>query len=188
MAFPFHFSAKFSALEHPAYRFRQTDFFRLRDFVKRKFDDAEADRNEIRFSLNRVFGFMSFPITLKNENSQVKYSIDMMPVLLSIIFVLFVSLFMAQGSIMLSLAIGLIAFVVLYGFSVLIVNGMVRRILETFVMEDMKQFEKNIEKPVCIHCGKPMNPGQQICDSCKSKTSADKNNQLNYTYVSEDKP
>ncbi|MDA3909802.1 MAG: hypothetical protein PF448_00410 [Bacteroidales bacterium] len=189
MAFPFQFSAYFSAIEHPNYRFRQTDFFHLRDFVKRKYSEAEVDRNEIRFSLNNVFGFMSFAITLKHEDAKLNYSIDMMPVLLSIIFVLFASLFMAQGSIMLSLGIGAIAFVVLYGFSVLIVNGMVRRILEAFVNEDMKQFEKNIVKPVCIHCGKPMKIGQQICDSCQSKSrkAPNEETQVKYTYVSDDK-
>jgi hypothetical protein len=189
MTFPFQFSAKFSAIEHPNYRFRQTDFFHLRDFVKRKFNGVEADRNEIRFSLNNVFGFMSFSVTLKHEEAQVKYAIDMMPVLLSIILVLFASLFMAQGSIMLSLGIGAGAFVVLYGFSVLIVNGMVRRVLEEFVNNDMKRFEKNIAKPVCIHCGKPMKTGQQVCDSCqsKSKNKSNEETQINYNYVSNDK-
>jgi CRISPR/Cas system CSM-associated protein Csm3 (group 7 of RAMP superfamily) len=96
---------------------------------------------------------------------------------------------MAQGSIMLSLGIGAGAFVVLYGFSVLIVNGMVRRVLEEFVNNDMKRFEKNIAKPVCIHCGKPMKTGQQVCDSCqsKSKNKSNEETQINYNYVSNDK-
>ncbi|MEA1874834.1 MAG: hypothetical protein U9N51_10480 [Bacteroidota bacterium] len=189
MAFPFQFSAKFSALEHPNYRFRQTDFFHLRDFIKQKYNDTESDRNEIRFRLNHVFGFMSFAVTLKHDDAQLKYSIDMMPVLLTIILVLFASLFMAQGSIMLSLGIGAIAFVVLYGFSTLIVNGMVRRTLEIFVNNDMKRFEKNITKPVCIYCGKPMKTGQQVCDSCQSKSKNKSNveTQINYNYVSNDK-
>jgi len=187
MAFPFQFSAKFSGIEHPNYRFRQTDFFHLRDFIKRKYHDTKSDRNEIHFSLNNVFGFMSFAVTLKNEDAQLKYSIDMMPVLLTIILVLFASLFMAQGSIMLSLGIGTVAFFVLYGFSVLIVNGMVRRTLETFVNDDMKRFEKNITKPVCIKCGKPMKTEQQVCDACQSKNQANSETQVNYNYVSDDK-
>jgi Ca2+/Na+ antiporter len=189
MAFPFQFSAKFSALEHSNYRFRQTDFFHLRDFVKRKYTGVEADREEVRFSLNHVFGFMSFAVTLKHENAHVRYTIDMMPVLLSVILVLFASLFMAQGSIMLSIGIGFSVFVALYVFSILIVNGMVRRILESFVNDDMKRFEKNITKPVCIHCRKPMKPGQQVCDACQSKLKDKPNEetQIKYTYVSDDK-
>ena len=187
MAFPFHFSADFSSVEYPAYRFRQTDFFHLRDHIKRKFSDAEADRKRISFTLPRIFGIMSFSVRVKLEDGKIRYTIDMMPVLLTVVLVLFVSLFLSMGSVMISLLVGGIALIFIYLFSLLIVNGMVRRVFEDFVTADMKKLEEKIRNPVCINCGEPMAPGQLICPHCEKAKSKEDDLTIKYTFTPDNK-
>jgi ribosomal protein L37E len=166
VAFPFYYSAVFTSVEYPKFEFSQSDFFELRDFVKRNHPDIEYTRNEFNFTFEKVFGFLSFNILVKYSEKKLRYSLNMMSVIFSVILVLFLSLFIAQGSLTLSLIIGLSVFVVVYVFSVLIVNGMVRKVLEDFVIGKIKKYELEIKKAICERCGKKVNTGEKICSTC----------------------
>lgn len=182
MGFPFHFNAKFVSVDYPSFRFRQTDFFMFRDFLKRKYPDLNVSRNELEFDLTHVFGFMNFSVRIEKKESFLHYSIDMIPVVLTTLLLLFASLFLAQGGVMLSLAIGFLSFILIYSFSVLIVNGMVRRLIEEFVKKEMKRLEDKVVNPVCIVCGTPMKAGQTKCQACEGRKES-QGPSIKYSYT-----
>jgi hypothetical protein len=185
MAFPFDFSGKFISVEHPEYSFRQIDFYHLRDFLKRKYSTVHSERNQCQFTFRHVFGFLDFNIKILFDKNRLTYKIDMMPVFLSLIIILFFSLFVGRGSIIMSLIFGGGLFLLVYFFSLLILNGMTRRVLEEFVLNDVKRLEKSVIQPVCMHCGRKIPKGKTVCGYCENVQDKNKGIQINYSYKSD---
>lgn len=182
MAFPFYYTAVFKSVEYPKFEFSQSEFFELRDFVKKNHSDLEYTRNEFNFTFEKVFGFLSFNILVKYSEKKLRYRLDMMSVIFTVILVLFLSLFIARGSLTLSLIIGFFVFIIVYIFSVLIVNGMVRKVLEDFVVAKIKKYESEIKKSTCERCEKQVKLGEKNCSTCLNENENQDDDETIITY------
>ncbi|MEA3447832.1 MAG: zinc-ribbon domain-containing protein [Bacteroidota bacterium] len=138
----------------------------LRDHVDRKHSLSQKYRNWFRFSFDKVFGFLSFVVTVSYDDKKLWYKIDMTPALILVVGIVFISMFITSSSIMNSLLIGLISLFLVYVLCLLVVNGMVRRDIEDFVQKEIKQIEKSVHNPVCIRCGAELPPGAKKCSKC----------------------
>ncbi|MGC9331951.1 MAG: hypothetical protein ACP5DZ_08770 [Bacteroidales bacterium] len=166
MAFPFEYKSGFKSFEYPDYAFSQSRFFLLRDHVDRKHALSQKHRNWFRFSYDKVFGFLSFVVTVFYDNKKLWYKIDMTPVLILVVGIVFISMFITSSSFGIILIIGLISLFLVYVLCLLVVNGMVRRDFENFVQKEIRQIEKSVHNPVCIRCGAEFPPGIKKCSQC----------------------
>jgi ribosomal protein L40E len=166
VSFPFEYKTGFTSFEYPDFKFSQSRFFLLRDHVDRKHSLSQKHRNWFRFSFDKVFGFLSFVVTVSYDDKKLWYKIDMTPALILVVGIVFISMFITSSSIMISLLIGLISLFLVYVLCLLVVNGMVRRAIEDFVQKEIKQIEKSVHNPVCIKCGAKLNPGDKSCRHC----------------------
>lgn len=191
MPFPFEYTTSFTSFEYPDFKFSQSLFFQLRDFFDRKFSLNEKSRDAFNFNFEKVFGFLSFSVTILFRDKKLMYKIDMIPALILVLAIVFLSMFITNSSIMISLLIGVIALFLVYILCLLVVNGMVRREIETFVQKEIKRFEKESQAPVCIKCGSKISPQSTYCEHCgyrfgnnnKTETdSSDGNMNIRYNY------
>ncbi|MFO7789060.1 MAG: zinc ribbon domain-containing protein [Bacteroidota bacterium] len=166
MSFPFEYTTSFTSFEYPDFKFSQSLFFQLRDFFDRKFSLNDKTRNSFNFSFDKVFGFLSFSVTILFHEKKLVYKIDMVPALILVLAVVFISMFITNSSIMISLLIGVIALFLVYILCLLVVNGMVRREIETFVQKEIKRIEKESQPPVCVKCGSEISPQSTYCQHC----------------------
>jgi ribosomal protein L40E len=144
----------------------QSDFQRLKRIAENKYDLNYDERNRFGFTFDRVFGFLSFSINLEYRGNTLWYKIDMIPAIILVLGIVFVSMFITNSTIIISLIIGAVALVLIYTLSLLIVNGMVRRFIESYVTKKVAELEKKSQNPVCINCGAEMAPGVKTCPRC----------------------
>ncbi len=194
MAFPFDYKHKFNAYEFPDYQISQSDFQRLKRLADNKYELNHDERNEFGFAFNRVFGFLSFSITLMYREKSLWYRIDMIPAIILVLGIVFVSMFITNSTIITSLIIGAVALVLIYTLSLLVVNGMVRRFIESYVSKTVEQLEKKSQHPVCINCGAEISPGDKTCPKCgypeqksDSANASASGLNVNYSYKSDKK-
>jgi len=166
VSFPIDYKTGFTSFEYPDFTFSQSRFFLLRDHVERKHPLSKKHRHCFRFSFDKVFGFLSFSVTVSYDDRELSYKIDMTPAIILVLVIVFISMFITSSSIMISLIIGGIALVLVYVLCLLVVNGMVRQELEKFVQKEIKRIEKSAHNPVCIKCGAELPPGAKKCSRC----------------------
>ncbi|MFP4663548.1 MAG: zinc-ribbon domain-containing protein [Bacteroidales bacterium] len=193
MAFPLDYKTSFTSFEYPDFRFSQSDFIRLKRQIGRKYALSGDQRTSFSFSFDRVFGFLSFGVTISFEKKKLFYRIDMVPALILVLGIVFISMFITNSTIINSLIIGAVALVVVYAFNLLIVNGMVRRLIEAYVKKEVERLEKEAQNPVCINCGAEMKPGAKVCSRCgypdntEKSQAGDSGLNITYSYKEKDK-
>lgn len=190
MAFPFEYKTDFQSVEHTNFTMDQRKFILLRQFMKRKFPEAEMDKSTISYTLDKVFGVLSFDITILYEEKRMYYKIDMIPVFLISLFFAFLAFFIQTNSVIAPLMIGFLALVLIYFSSLIIVNGMVRRALEDFVEDYKKRKEPPLGKSCCLYCGEILPPGHTKCPHCGLDNNPDtpdntRNVNIEYQYNSD---
>jgi ribosomal protein L40E len=188
VSFPFEYKSRFTSFEYADFKFSQSKFFLLRDKFDRKFSLNNKRRDAFSFSFDKVFGFLSFSVTIKYVRSNLIYTIDMVPALVLVLAIVFVSMFLTKSSIMVSMIIGAVALFLVYILCLLVVNGMVRREIESFVQKEMERIEKSVHNPVCVKCGSELPPHAKSCMVCGSadddeNTSNNTVNNLNVKYT-----